>query len=396
MRAAPAGLHRGGPPAAPQSRELPPVRSDYEGLPLADAEDWSPRSTEGDDVQLPQDIYGAVIFSVLHDSVQLMAGHRHDEPAFKLSALRFAFTLASLALTYALQLGLLAWSYTAAVAPAVRSVQELYREYHAECFDADGTFNEAKWQDWGPVKQSRLCGLLLSSFWLGYLMLCLWWLAALAALRKTERLRRRIDSVDPATALGAGEKQLGGAAGEAHHARSLHWQARWPLLLLLVLPKLAVGVTLLVVGTWWLLASEGLSDVILHALALGFTIRVDELVFEAMFPVFVEDVVAQLKPRRHHAADSAAAQHEQWEQYRWSAVYWVVILLGAYVYLSFLQGLPWLGVLPSRMDDVPCPGYWQEQTTMVCSGWAVWKGAGCFPYGGADAEELPPHPELYS
>merc|ERR1712060_723402 len=110
-----------------------------------------------------------------------------------------------------------------------------------------------------------------------------------------------------------------------------------------------------------------------------------------MFPAFMADQIGQLKLWRRRSSDAKEYQRVQWEGLLRSGVYWMVILVGVFIYLSFLQGLPFVGVLPGYAGDAKCTGYWEDQKTMVCNSWAVWKGASCFPYGSAGTESLPPH-----
>merc|ERR1719217_1496117 len=60
---------------------------------------------------------------------------------------------------------------------------------------------------------------------------------------------------------------------------------RWGLYLFLILPKLIISVSLLLLGSMWLTATEDFADLILNAVALEFIILVDEVIFDAMFPV---------------------------------------------------------------------------------------------------------------
>mmetsp|Transcript_50771 Transcript_50771/g.127992 ORF Transcript_50771/g.127992 Transcript_50771/m.127992 type:complete len:387 (+) Transcript_50771:83-1243(+) len=378
------------------SRELP--RHDYERIPAArdgqaaDQHDDEEDLKDGEDVDLPADVYGAVIFSVIHDSVDLMSGHDHDSLAFWINLVRVIFVVTSLVFNYCLQLSLLVWSHAAVVAPAVRNVQQLYKEYHAECFDTDGTFNEAKWEEWDSSKQDELCGTVLSSFWFLYLILCLWWMTMLNEFRKTDRIWRKFHAM-PATR--DYERQIEWDEDGTQRVKRIVCEIRWFLYIVLILPKHVISVGLLILGTWWLVATDSFGDLILNALALGFVIDIDELIFEAMFPAFMADQIDQVKLWRRRDKDPKAYQRVQWEHIRRSGIYWLVILVGVYVYLSFLQGLPFVGVLPGYAGDAECPGYWRRQTTMICNSWAVWKGAQCFPYGSAGIDNLPPHPEVY-
>lgn len=377
-------------------------RHDYERIPTArseapngdhadDEEDEDLK--DGEDVDLPGDVYGATIFSVIHDSVELMSGHDHDSLAFWINLVRVIFVVTSLVFNYCLQLSLLVWSYTAVVAPAVRNVQQLYKEYHEECFDTDGSFNEAKWEEWDSSKHEALCGMVISSFWFLYLMLCLWWMTMLNEFRKTDRIWRKFHAMPSTKDY---ERQIQRDEDGTQRVKRIVCEVRWFLYIVLILPKHVVSVGLLILGTWWLVSTESFGDLILNALALGFVIEIDELIFEAMFPAFMAEQIEKVKLWRRRSPDPKEYQRVQWEHIRRSGIYWLVILVGVFVYLSFLQALPFVGVLPGYASDIQCTGYWQNQKTMVCNSWAVFHGAQCFPYGSSGTESLPPHPEVYN
>jgi len=136
-------------------------------------------------------------------------------------------------------------------------------------------------------------------------------------------------------------------------------------------------------------------DLILNALALGFVIEIDELIFDAMFPAFMNDELSSVKLWRSRSSDPAAKTQVQWNAYRRSGIYWIILLLGVYVYLVVLQGLPFFGVLPGYEHDAHCGSYWKRKDAFICDSWSILKGANCFPFGVSDSEDLPPHPEVY-
>ena len=55
---------------------------------------------------------------------------------------------------------------------------------------------------------------------------------------------------------------------------------RWALYLILLLPKMAISMTLLTIRTVWLAATDSFADLILNAIALEFVSAIDELLFE--------------------------------------------------------------------------------------------------------------------
>jgi len=353
----------------------------------------------GEDVVLPEDIYGAAIYSAIHDSVDLHTGLDQDHLSKWVNGLRMAFVMISLCLTYALQVGIMGWSYRLFVAPSIRTAQELYTEYRAQCFETDGTFSEARWEEWGRAKQEQLCNLALSSFWMLCLLLSLWWMVIANEVRKTDRLRRSFADIPAARTF---EEQVEhacrGADGQEHRVRRLVPRIKWMLTILMILPKYAMLFVLLALGTWWLTAASGPNELLVASLALAAVVKLDVLVFEAMYPFRLRREIVTTKLWRREEVQGKAFERRQWAAYLRSTLLWAVLFAGPYLYLLFLQGLPWLGVLPGSFefnDGAACTQTWEEALAIPCSGWSAWKGADCFPFGSAGTDALPPHPEVY-
>lgn len=335
---------------------------------------------EGEDVDLPEDVYGAVMYSVINDTIEILSEQDRDRLDRSINITRVAFIVTSVVFNYVLQLSLLVWSFHAVVAPAVLAVQKIYKAYHAECFNRDGTYDGDACDSWPEGQHNELCGMVLSSFWFLYLILCLWWMTMLSEFRKTDRIWRKIHGMK----IAAGDDaQIVVDEFGIRRLKRIARPVKWFLFIVLVLPKHIISVVLLVLGTWWLVATASFADLILNALALGFVIEIDELIFEATFPISMTDELSRVKlwrPRRH---SHAAEQKAQCRGYARSAVYWAVLLGGVYMYLSKLQCVPFLGVLPGYNNDIAthCVRYWKEETEMICSSWAVFKGNNCFPFG---------------
>merc|ERR1712194_210779 len=318
----------------------------------------------------------------------------HDKLSKWINTIRLSFITLSLLLTYVLQFGMLAWCYTTAVLPAVRAAQELYKEYHSECFESDGSFSSAKWEDWNEVKRDNLCGLVLSSFWSLYLLLTAWWLIVLSEFRRVENLFTLVVHVPRARSYD-GQVEHVDAEDHFHVVRAMELEVKIFLILVVILPKFVVVVLFFALGTWWLAAAKGVSDLLLIAVSLSLISNFDKIIFVALFPTRLHLEIRETKIWKATGDMERYLQREHWQSYLWCLIYWVVIAVGPLLYLTFLQDQPWLGVVPGFAGDVSqCESYWAESSTLLCNGWAVWKGAWCFPYGSADTQ-LPPHPEVY-
>lgn len=76
---------------------------------------------------------------------------------------------------------------------------------------------------------------------------------------------------------------------------AISW-SRYVSVTVLTLVRLAVGVTLLVLGGMYLGRTTEIKDLVLNAAALGFILEVDELLFETLAPLEVQTLVDALEP----------------------------------------------------------------------------------------------------
>mmetsp|Transcript_53564 Transcript_53564/g.114467 ORF Transcript_53564/g.114467 Transcript_53564/m.114467 type:complete len:399 (+) Transcript_53564:37-1233(+) len=373
------------------SRELAKFRLEqsikYERLPeptpLKDS--GSPQSQPGDSddkehedagepVDISENVYGAVLFSVIHDGIELRSHQDHDRLQKYINVMRVTFVWVSLIFNYALQGSLLWFSYYWVVSPSIQNAQQLYREYHAECFDIDGTYNHEKCDDMPEERKDELCSLVLSSFWFLYLILALWWMTMLKEFRKTMQTWRKISHMPHTNSYEDQVEQ----DGDVQYVKRMVPEVKWLLFFIMILPKQMISVGLLFIGTWWLGVTDSMSELILNALALAFVIDTDELIFDALFPESMTEELSKVKLWR---TSRKTLELQRWAAYRRSAFYWLLVLLGVYVYLVVLQRLPFIGPMPGYMNDIHCESYWSKEEDLRCKGWAVWNGANCFPYG---------------
>merc|ERR1719214_500416 len=83
------------------------------------------------------------------------------------------------------------------------------------------------------------------------------------------------------------------------------------LYVVLIGPKIFIVVTLTVIGTVWLAATDSFQDLILNAIALEFVIGIDELLFNAMLPESIKVNISMCKLVRPKPALVTKAQQEK-------------------------------------------------------------------------------------
>jgi hypothetical protein len=327
---------------------------------------------EGEDIDVDLDVYGATIYSLIFDMMELISGVDHDKLGLKLNMLRLGFVLCILFGNFAMQGGMLYWIYNFVAAPSVHTVQYVYQKYHAEVFVDDGKYSKEAWEVF--EHQDELCGIAFSNFWFMVAILCLWWTTMLNEMRKNERMIRNIASIRHTT--NANEIVQVGEDG-VQRVKFMTRTVRWMLYIILILPKIVIGLVLLVIGTIWLAATDSFADLILNAIALEFVIAIDELLFEAMLPASIHAKIEETKLWKP-AKKLTPAENEKKTLggYRRSCIYFFGTMGAVYLYMMYGQVIPILGVFPGYALDAECPTYMALTTKRLCE-----EGKQCFPFG---------------
>lgn len=330
------------------------------------------------EIDLDEDVYGATIYSVVHDGYDIITGKDDDDLHYSVNLMRIVFVLFSLAVNYVMQFSLLYFSYFFVASPALARVQKIYKEYHIECFDDDGTYREDRWNAWSEDKRHQLCNIVFSNKFFLYCILCLWWMTCLNEFRKTEKMLRnfsKIATVNQEMVEKAEDDEIEKVVGFVPCVRPT-------LYLVLIVPKFLISICLLVLGSMWLSATDDFADLVLNAVALEFIILVDEIIFDAMFPSVIKNHLGNVKLMVERAAQTPEAiGQEMWDGFRRSWIYYAVLFLVVALYLEYGQRLPYIGVIPGYANDAACPVFWQERADRPCGLWSPLQGGDCFPYG---------------
>lgn len=332
---------------------------------------------QGEEVDIDQDVYGAAVFSITYDFFEMFTGKDHDGLTIWLNVYRVTFVITLLLFNYCFQIGLLHWVYRYVAKPSVHEAQSLYREYHWTTF-RNGTFSWSLWDNW--TRKDGLCGLAFSLFPFMYMILCLWWILMLTEVRKTERLFRKFRQLrytnDPNLMVIRGK-----GTDEPNLIVGLTPFTRCFLYVVLLLPKFAIAILLWVVGSVWLVATDSFADLILNSVALEFIICIDEILFEGLLPESVKQDIDNTKMvvrAEMKTGDPVldAIEHEKRVKagYHRSTFWLFFILIGVYLYLTYGQDYPFIGVFPGYRGDAFCDKWWAEHTAEVCA-----PGKECFP-----------------
>ena len=143
---------------------------------------------------------------------------------------------------------------------------------------------------------------------------------------------------------------------------------RWALYLILLLPKMAISMTLLTIRTVWLAATDSFADLILNAIALEFVSAIDELLFEAMLPASISGDLEETKLWRKQKPLTAAENEAKiLGGYKRSCMYFFGTMIAVYCYTMYGQSLPIIGVFPGYAHDAECvsPKYIEDTFSRI-------------------------------
>jgi len=331
---------------------------------------------EDREIDIPEDIYGAAMFSIIFDFYDIYSPHDNaDELNTKMNIMRVVFINIVLLTNYLLQAGMLFWIYGFVVLPSVHTVEAIYQKYHADIFDEDGKYQKDAWASWDEGNKEELCGIAFASFWFMFAVLCLWCYTMLVEVRKTERLMKDIKAVEDCTKL---EEMIQKEPDGPPKIVKLTKCIDWAIFLIIIVPKWIISLGLLFLGCVWLIATDSFSDLILNAVALEFVVNIDNLLFEAIMPVTVVEKVTEIKFLIKKSPESAKQRDDKVIGGYWRSIYYFFgTMVFVYLLMTYGQNIPIAGVLPHYAHDAECPTYQERISKRVCNG-----GGECFPFGG--------------
>eukprot|EP00811_Abedinium_folium_P030733 NODE_4945_length_1827_cov_14.175882.p1 GENE.NODE_4945_length_1827_cov_14.175882~~NODE_4945_length_1827_cov_14.175882.p1 ORF type:complete len:369 (-),score=68.96 NODE_4945_length_1827_cov_14.175882:587-1693(-) len=330
---------------------------------------------EGDDVDLPEDMYGAVMYSAIFDFFEILTGRNHNGLDLRLNILRLSFVVLILTVNYLLQLGLLYWIYVYVVGPSVHLAQRIYRDYHREIYTKEGQFIWEAWEEWDHYSKSEVCGIAFGSYFFMFAIQWLWVVTMVNENNKTEQLLADIRAV--AITTDANQMIDSEESDGKVRVKRLTPFVRFFLIAIVIIPKFVVGFSLLVVGVTWLTATDDFSDLILNAIALEFVVGIDNLLYEAMLP---KSVVQAIQNTKLFIRAKKQTKREKEADVLWHFVKstgWVVFSVATvYLFLGHGQYIPYAGVFPGYAHDTACPIFNAKMSKRLCT-----SDKDCFPYG---------------
>eukprot|EP00811_Abedinium_folium_P033369 NODE_6338_length_1681_cov_5.433719.p1 GENE.NODE_6338_length_1681_cov_5.433719~~NODE_6338_length_1681_cov_5.433719.p1 ORF type:complete len:369 (+),score=61.81 NODE_6338_length_1681_cov_5.433719:139-1245(+) len=330
---------------------------------------------EGYDVDLPEDMYGAVMYSVIFDFFEILTGRNHGGLDHRLNILRLSFVVLILTVNYLLQLGLIYWIYVYVVGPSVHLAQRIYRDYHREIYTKEGEFIWEAWEAWDVYSKSEVCGLAFGSYFFMFAIQWLWVVTMVNENNKTEQLLADIRAVAITTDA---DRMIDSEEPDGKvRVKRLTPFVRFFLIAIVIIPKFVVGFSLLVVGMTWLTATDAFSDLILNAIALEFVVGIDNLLYEAMLP---KCVVQAIQNTKIFIKAKKQTKRQKETEVLWHFIKssgWVVFSVATvYLFLGHGQYIPYAGVFPLYAHDTSCPIFIARMSKRLCT-----SDKDCFPFG---------------
>jgi hypothetical protein len=330
-------------------------------------------------VDLDDDVYSAVIFTLTTDVSELYSTTDSDGLDIKVNIYRACFTLTLLAVNYLLQIGILVWVYWYVASPTLHRAQRVYQRYHHDVFE-DGEFQEELWNAWDWKQQHALCRIAFSNYWFLYAILSLWWLAMVTEATKTWTLFTKINSLghtNDGSQMVKIKLSDEDPDEDVNHVYSLLISVRIGLCTLIILPKFAIAAGLLWVGSVWLAATDSFENLVLNSVALTFIINIDESIFQGLVPGTMKTNIGKTKLVRPRLKEEY--EQEVKGAYRGVTLQLITVVVGVAAYMSeFGQSIPYVGIFPGYAadNDIACAKMWNVQRTLVCS-----RGEECFAFG---------------
>jgi len=342
--------------AGPQSPEY----AEDEGM-----EDGTALKTWAD---LPQDTWGSGIICIIQEVPKIFTG-----TAGYAQFLRTGFVLFCLILNIALQY-LILWFVLMYVAnPSVGRLQNLYKAFHATCFDSDGTFLHDTWHT--IEFRHTLCDVTLSEPAFIGTMLLIWCTRMLGEFRAVLYLVRKLESLPKVSHASLMINLVENENHVFHEIVGLTPAIHFTLHCLITIPKLGINLWLTFMGVRWLAATVSFPDLILNALGLGFIIEIDDMILSSLYP---ERMIKALETAKFALPRTRMTVQEDEQdlkaKYHIAALSIVCLFLFVPMYLMYFQQ-----VLPNFLWDInadTCIHVRKEKA--LCNGFMP---DNCFPFG---------------
>lgn len=337
-------------------------------------DDFSPYQADADDIgsdgdesvnpqagePLDEDLYGASITSLIRDLYAVW--HRPKAMWYILRVSRVAFTMLLLTLTVLLVVLVLAETKIMITPEAVKNMRETYSIYeelmynnhtyrtvHGYTRGVRAHFDPTRFSVLPTEMQSTICEIPLAHPYFLGIVLSIWTLTVAVDLRTVCRLAQlltcrvsTVSSVQQIFTDANGNRVLDLQRAKGNLSLDgLTCQFKVILMLVIFLPRLFLDICLLILGCRLLIATQGLENLLLNAVALEFVLGLKDLLYRAVVPYRTMQATREMLIR-HSFSDRPRCLY-----YLGSFLWMLLVAVWVYLYMRYVQG-----VLPDFNWDV--------------------------------------------
>lgn len=231
---------------------------------------------------LPESIYGAAMAGMI-------VAANSKAPATKgVCAMTFAYAMFNIVF----QFFLLVQVKLHICAPTVAHIRALYDVFESNMYDDQG-FNQDLFNGWDSKMQAELCQVPMAH------PLFFWGIMVVWTFHILQDIKETMDYMSTIYELPSLHKIEDSSAAWQEDDRTLVVTAvggvvRFYFQVCVLLPKLFIACALWLIGARWLTATASSQDLILNAMALGFIVNFDELLYAAVIARGTKEKVAMI------------------------------------------------------------------------------------------------------
>lgn len=324
---------------------------------MCQSEDPQDTPGDGDDqaIVIPNetlepDVFSFVYASLIRDEHAIAKGDGDTLLRFSRSAVACILAMCNIALQLVLMIEL----KQLVMRPNTNKIRELYDNFEILMYGANHTvlasdgmhrgtssqyFQPERFDQLSVDEQTQVCNIPFSQPVFVFCVLFVWSITCFGEVQQC--MRRYINFVVLMPALADNTHTLRDGSKPGYKIVDGVTRVTKVLVTLLVfLPRLAVASVLLWMGSRWLAATTSLENLLIRAVALGFIIRLKDLLYQALVPYRnkLEVTSLEIAPR---APKQKAGWRAYFEEFSWGllAIAWVILYM--YRIQSVLPGYRW-------------------------------------------------------
>lgn len=301
---------------------------------------------------LDADLYGASITSLIRDMHQVWLGPKTSTTCLRLCRVALTMLLLTTAVFFALFL--IAETKIMITPDCVEHMREVYSTYeewmynnhtyltvHGKRRGLHGHFHAERFSGLSSDMQSTICGIPLAHVYFTGAVLAVWSFTVVVDLRTVISLSLlliwKVDTVPSVQDIFAdrnGQRVLHLSSSSGTFVlEGLTAMFKIVLVIVIFVPRLLLDVCLLYLGCRWLIATQGLPNLLLNAVALQFIVGLKDLCYRAVLPARSMKATQEMIIRQRVRGPLTCGP------YLGSFAWLLWVAAWVYVYMTSLQGV---------------------------------------------------------